>query len=128
MLFYGCSLTFADDNTLSAFATTVLRLIKILESKSEVVIDWFKKNMMVVNPDKFQPIILDKRKSDHANERITVDNHQIQVVSNVKLLGLQLDDKLNFNLHISNICKSTANQLNLLIRLKKFVNFEEKKI
>ena len=51
---------FADDNTLSAFATTVSELIKILESESEVVIDWFKINKMVVNPDKFQAIILDK--------------------------------------------------------------------
>ena len=40
---------FADDNTLSAFATTVSELIKILESESEVVIDWFKINEMVVN-------------------------------------------------------------------------------
>ena len=119
---------FADDNTLSAFATTVSELIKILESESEVVIDWFKINKMVVNPDKFQAIILDKRKRDHTDEHITVDNQQIKVVSSVKLLGLQLDDKLNFNLHISNICKSAANQLNALIRLKKFMNFEEKKI
>ena len=119
---------FADDNTLSAFATTVSELIKILESESEVVIDWFKINKMVVNPDKFQAIILDKRKRDHTDEHITVDNQQIKVVSSVKLLGQQLDDKLNFNLHISNICKSAANQLNALIRLKKFMNFEEKKI
>ena len=76
---------------------------------------------MVVNPDKFQAIISDKRKRDHTDEHITVDNQQIKVVSSVKLLGLQLDDKLNFNLHISN-------QLNALIRLKKFTNFEEKKI
>ena len=103
---------FADDNTLSAFATTVSELIKILESESEVVIDWFKINKMVVNPDKFQAIILDKRKRDHTDEHIIVDNQQIKVVSSVKLLGLQLDDKLNFNLHISNICKSAANQLN----------------
>ena len=34
---------FADDNTLSAFATTVSRLIKILESESEVAIDWISK-------------------------------------------------------------------------------------
>ena len=46
----------------------------------------------------------------------------------MKLLGLQLDDKLNFNLHISHICKSAANQLNALIRLKKFMKFEENKI
>ena len=113
---------------MSVFATTVSRLIKILESESEVFIDWFKKNKMVVNPDKFQAIILDKPKIDYTDEHITVNNQQINVVSSVKLLGLQLDDKLNFNLHISNICKSAANQLNALIRLKKFMNSEEKKI
>ena len=53
---------FADDNTLSAFATTFSRLIKILESESKVVIDWFKKNEMVVNPDKFQAIISKKNR------------------------------------------------------------------
>ena len=83
---------------------------------------------MVVSPDKFQGIILDKWKRDHADESITVDNQQIEVVSSVKLLGLQLDDKLSFNLHISNICKSAAIELNALIKLKKFMNFEQKKI
>ena len=45
-----------------------------------------------------------------------------------KLLGLQLDNKLDFNLHISNISKSASNQLNALIRLEKLINLEEKKI
>ena len=75
---------FADDKALVAFATIVSRLIKILKSESEVVIDWFKKNKMAVNPDKFQAIILDKRNTD---ERIAVDNQQIKVVSSVKILG-----------------------------------------
>ena len=43
-------------------------------------------------------------------------------------MGIQLDDKLNFNQHISNICKSAANQLNALIRLQKFLSFEEKEV
>ena len=47
--------------------------------------------------------------------------------SSVKLLGVQIDDQLNVNLHISNICRSAANQLNALIRLKRFLDFEEKK-
>ena len=48
---------FADDNTLSAFAETILKLIYILQSGSEIVIDWFKNNKMIVNPDKFQAIL-----------------------------------------------------------------------
>ena len=39
-----------------------MKWVKILESESEVVIDWFKKNRMVVNPDKFQAIVSDNRK------------------------------------------------------------------
>ena len=42
-------------------------------------------------------------------------------------MGVQIDDQLNFNLHISNICRSASNQLNALIRLKRFLAFEEKK-
>ena len=51
----------------------------------------------------------------------------IKASSSVKLLGVQVDDQLNFKLHISNICKSAADQLNALIKLKSFLDFEEKK-
>ena len=83
---------------------------------------------MTVNHDKCQAILLDKRKGDHTNQHIVVDNQNIKVVSSVESLGIQIDDKLNFNLHISNICRSAANQLNALIRLKRFLDFKEKRI
>ena len=73
----------------------------------------------------FKPL-LDKRNSDHTNQRIAVDNNQ--VVSSVELLGIQIDDKLNLNLHISNICRPSANQLNAIITLKQFLGFKEKEI
>ena len=46
---------FAYDNTLSAFAKAILELIDILQSGSEIVTDWFKKNKMIVNPDNSKP-------------------------------------------------------------------------
>ena len=82
---------------------------------------------MVVTTVKFQAIILYKRKRNHSDELVTVDNQQVKIVSPVTLLSLQLDDKLNFNLYISNIFKSAAKQLNALIWLKRFMSFEEKK-
>ena len=101
---------FADDNTLSAFAETVSKLINILQSDSEVITDWFKKNQMIVNPDKFQIIILDKKKGDHTNENVVLDNKKIKTVPLVELLGIQLDDKLTFSPHIRNMCKSVFHQ------------------
>ena len=38
-----------------------------------------------------------------------------------------MGDKLNFNNHISTICRSAANQLNALIRLRHFLGIEERK-
>ena len=53
---------------------TVSGFIKTLESESEVVIDWFKKNKMGLKLGKFETNILYKRERDDTNERITVDN------------------------------------------------------
>ena len=74
-------------------------------------------NKMKVNFDKFQEIVLHKKRSDITNTNFQVDNRVIKSVSSVELLGIQIDDKLNFKLHISKICKSAANQLNALVRL-----------
>ena len=49
---------FADGNTLSAWGETVSKLIETLESESNIAIDWFIKNKMII--DKIKAIILDK--------------------------------------------------------------------
>ena len=61
-------------------------------------------NEMIVNPDKFQAIVLNKKRSDLTKRNFQVDNQVIKSVSSVELLGIQIDVKLNFNLHISKIC------------------------
>ena len=73
---------------------------------------------MIVNPDKFQLILQDKGRFDNINIVVKIRNEKIRSTSLVKLLGVHIDDKLNFNKHINKICKSTGNQLNALVRLK----------
>ena len=46
----------------------------------------------------------------------------------MKLLGVHIDDKLNFNEHINKICKSAGNQSNALILLKSFLGLKEKEV
>ena len=75
---------------------------------------------MIVNPGKFQLTIIDKRKRDYAKEYFEIGDKVIEASPSVKLLGVQIDDKLNFNLHITNICRSVSNPSNALIRLQRF--------
>ena len=56
---------FADDNTLTTFAQNVRNAMSVLESESNIVIDWFETNKMILSPGKFQSIIIDKNKQGH---------------------------------------------------------------
>ena len=118
----------AKDNTLSCFAKTVKDLINLLKEESEVAINWFSSNKMIVNPDKFKSIILTKNKSDDIPTGFSIGTDIVPIEKSVKLLGIHLDNRLNFNLHINTICEYASNQLNALVRLKKLLSFEQKKV
>ena len=88
-----------------------------------VVIQWFDFNLMQANPKKLQAILLGKRGHDGC-EDFTVRGITIKCKDSVKLLGVTFDYLLNFNLHVSNICKKGAKQINVLLRLSKYLNAE----
>ena len=54
---------FADGNTISSFAKTFDKLKEILESESECATEWFTRNGMLFNPDKYEPFVIDKKKT-----------------------------------------------------------------
>ena len=86
---------------------------------------------MMVNPNKFQSIQLNKSKSTHVKATMNIGDEKIESLSlslsAVKLLGIKIDDKLNFNNHINTIFRSAATQLNALISLRRFLKIEERK-
>ena len=94
---------FADDNSLSAFESNIKNLKLILESESKTAISWFQSNKMIVNPGKFQGIIIDRKKQNHTAES-KYRSENIKTSSSVRLLGVDIDDKLNFNQHTTRIC------------------------
>ena len=119
---------FTDDNSLSNIAKTIDSLKQTFKSECKVNIKWFHENKMIVNLDKFQAIFLDKRRSNNTKVKFIIGLEQIQAVPSVDILGITIDDKLNFNLHIDKICLKSANQLNALVRLKRFLGNEERKV
>ena len=61
-------------------------------------------------------------------KRYKLEKEDIQIRPSVKLLGITIDNRLNFNEHIASICKSAANQLYTLVRLKIFLGSNERKV
>ena len=119
---------FADDNTLFCFTKNSQNLINVLKEESEVAINWFSINKTIVNSDIFKSYISTKNKSDDMPTGFSIGTDIVSLEKSVKLLGMHLDNCLNFSLHINTICKSASNQLNALVRLKTFLSFEQKKV
>ena len=120
---------FADDNGFSIISKNFDSLKQILESECKVAIKWFhEEKKITVNADKFQAIVLDQRGSNNTEVKYIIGSEQIQAVPSVNILGITIDNKLNFNLQIDKICLKSANQLNALLRLKRFLGNEERKV
>ena len=81
-----------------------------------------------MNPSKFQAMIFDKRKGNHTNQIINIDQKEIKAVTKNKILQIEIDDELSFNHHINNIYKFLSNQPNTIIRLNRLLRFKERKV
>ena len=88
---------------------------------------------MIANPNKFhvkkdQSLFVKKDQSNTCSTNLDFQGHSIKSEETVKLLGVTLEYKLNFDPHISNLCKKAAAQLNVLKRLKSFIGFAEREV
>ena len=118
---------FADDHTLSAESKSLESLKAILSRESNVAIDWLSNNQMLANPSKFQLMFLSKSKQNIEVD-IEIDNKTIKSTDSVHLLGIDIDHKLNFEYHISELCRKAGGQLNSLFRFQKYLTPLSKKL
>ena len=119
---------YADDNTLACFSKTLPDLVRALEAEAGVALDWLRENYMIANPSKFHALLIKKDQTTTSGERISIQGKTIKSEDSVKLLGIQLDYKLNFDPHISALCKKAATQLNVLKRLRAYIGFDARKV
>ena len=83
---------------------------------------------MIANPEKFHALLIKKDQTNTSGENFNIQGKTLKSEETVKLLGIHLDYKLNFEQHISELCRKAASQLNVLKRLKRFIGFNEKEI
>ena len=81
---------------------------------------------MIVNPDKFQAIVVKRNNKMKDFYSLNINQEVINSENCVKLLGVEIDSKLSFEKYISTPVKKAINQLNTISRTQKFMDFKEK--
>ena len=79
---------------------------------------WATNNHVTINSKKTVVIHFDFSKSPTPPPTLNLANQTLQVVHSVKLLGITIDDKLTWNLHVNTIGKAASYRLYMLRRLR----------
>lgn len=102
-------LQYADDTALLAHGKSLNDAISKLELLKNNTINWFNKWRLKPNPEKSH-MILYYHKPSRQSPSISIYNYVLRPQTNLKYLGLHIDNKLNFNLHASNIKKKVISR------------------
>ncbi len=81
---------------------------------------------MVANPKKFQVMFLGLKK--HQNVSLEINGEPITTSKEVKLLGVTIDSKLNFNSHVKALCLKASRKVSAFARVANYLNLQKAKL
>ena len=116
---------YADDNTLYIFGDNLKKIKDNLRNSFDTVHQWFYENYMVLNAGKYHFICLG---NNTKNETFLFHNILMENSKEKKILGVIIDNKLNFKSHVSELCKKPSQKIAALSRLSSYLHSSEKKV
>ena len=96
---------YADDNSVLVQAKQKDDVVKKLKDNAGIIVNWCSENQMAANPAKFQVMIGEEKSPSQ------IDLDEITSISSepqVKLLGIYLDNFMNFNYHVTHLLQKAT--------------------
>ena len=116
--------SYADDNTPFASRGRLDDVLDCLENAALKFFDWFSNNQMKANPDKCYLLT-----SITASIAIKIKDNEILNSEGEKLLGVTVDNKLNFNNnHLQKILKKANQKVHVLGRITPNMSIPKRKL
>ena len=100
----------------------MIPILEKIEKGIQSMFDWFSENFLKANADKCHLIAISKVPVD-----IQISNIKVTSDSRVKLLGIHKDNRLNFDYHVTQLCKKTSKKLHALARIFKYVETSKRR-
>ena len=114
---------YADDNSPFTVANSIPQVISNLEEDARNLLSWIKYNGLKANPDKFHLLLSDT----DLNLSMQVDKNEIFNSLSKKLLGVKIDNKAAFKIHVEGLCTTASQKLHGLARVGRYMTFEQRR-
>ena len=115
------ALLFADDAVLILNHDNLKSLEKKFNAEVKKLHQWFVSNKLTLNLKKTKFMLFSKKKLKKNNEKkfkININKYSIKQVSEMKYLGVIMDNKLNWHNHIQYICTKVAKAAGIIFKIR----------
>lgn len=126
-----CFDLYADDSTMHLSGKCFQTLQSLVQEDLNNVEQWCGDNNMFINPNKTKYMVIGTKNkvAPYYNESVLrIENEMIQISSCEKLLGIKIDPSLTWTSQIEVICSKISSRLYLLLKIKKFLNLDARKL
>ena len=117
------SILFADDTSVFIEGHSYAEVIEILNNELLKVSDWLMANKLTINLEKSHYMIFHRsRLKDCDKKDVIIQDRIISHVTSTKFLGVIIDDKLKWNLHILYMKNKIAKSNGILYKIRNFLD------
>ena len=120
---------YADDTTLYDINSSKDEIEARLQKALSDLAVWCRLNGMVINVEKTKAMLIttrQKRCRIQDTLHVTLNDIPLSLVSNEKVLGVQLDKNLTWAEHISKVSKKMSTNVWLLSKIKRYLSVEHR--
>jgi hypothetical protein len=112
---------FADDANFLIKGKKMETIVHILNLEIRRLSDWFKCNKLSVNVNKTKVMLFASQSKPYDKNDIVIqiDNVKIEVVDHIKFLGVIIDDKLKWHMHIQHIKTKITKCTGIILNVRK---------
>ena len=115
----------ADDTTLHTSRKDIMQIRSNMQDSLDQVSNWCDNNHMVINPIKTKSMTFATRQKNQLSPLpldLVLNGAKIYQMSEYRLLGITIDNKLRWDSHINNACKTVSRRVFLLSKLRAIVD------
>ena len=89
-----------------------------LQNNLDLLVSWFRKNLLAINHSISQSMAFNRVTLPTS---FVIDGDQLDSFSQIKLLGVIIDNSLSFKAYIKEICRQVNIKVSILLRIRKFI-------